>query len=125
MDDFLTEDFLRRVIGSLSFGPRLLVWDSFRCHISQDTKSVLAQMRVQCAVVPGGCTKFIQAPDVSWNKPFIDAISKFHEEWMADGSEKELTKAGNCRRPPIATYLQWVADDWDNLSTDQIRKSFK
>ena len=95
MDNFLTEDFLRGVIDSFSFGSRLLVSDSFS-HISHDTKSVLAQMKVQCAVVPGGCTKYIQAPDVSWNKPFKDAISKFHKKWMADDSEKELTKGGNC-----------------------------
>uniref|UniRef100_A0A915EKE5 DDE-1 domain-containing protein n=1 Tax=Ditylenchus dipsaci TaxID=166011 RepID=A0A915EKE5_9BILA len=49
---------------------RLFVWDSFRCHISESTKKQLKQANLDTAVVPGGCTKFVQAPDVCWNSPF-------------------------------------------------------
>ena len=62
MDYSLTEDFLRRAVGPLSFGKRLLVWDSFRCHISHDTKDVLSELKVDTAVVPGGCTKIRSSP---------------------------------------------------------------
>ena len=126
MDNSLTEDLLRAVVGPLSFGKRLLVWDSFRCHISHDTKDVLSELKVHTAVVPGGCTKYVQAPDVSWNQPFKAAISRLHEDWMADDmAEKELTRGGNPRPPPMDTYLQWVIDAWEGLSADLIRASFK
>lgn len=124
MDNELTEDFLRRVLGPLSFGQRLLVWDSFRCHLSKETKEVLSELKFHTAVVPGGCTKYVQAPDVSWNKPFKSAINRYHEDWMADGSGIELTRGGNPRPPPMETYLQWVVDAWDSLSNDVIRDSF-
>ena len=28
------------------------------------------RFKIDQAIIPGGCTKFIQAPDVVWNKPF-------------------------------------------------------
>ena len=30
----------------------------------------LEKAKIDHVIIPGGCTKFIQAPDVSWNKPF-------------------------------------------------------
>ena len=30
---------------------------------------ILIHTKVDRVVVPGGCAKFIQVPDVSWNKP--------------------------------------------------------
>ena len=39
MNQELTEDYLSKVIGFPMFTPnRLLVWDSFKCHISEATK---------------------------------------------------------------------------------------
>ena len=125
MDNPLTEDFLRRILGPLSFGKRMIICDSFRCHISNDTKAVLSELNTHQAVVPGGCTKYVQAPDVSWNKPFKASICRSHEDWMADGSGVEFTKGGNPRPPPMMTYLQWVVDAWASISSDLIRKSFK
>ena len=90
-DNSLTEDFLRRVLGPLAVGKRLLVWDYFKCHLSEETKAVLAELKVHIAVVPAGCTKYVQAPDVSWIQPFKAAITRFLEDWMADGSGNELT----------------------------------
>ena len=73
MNQPLIEDYLKFVIGAPMFTPHhLLVWDSFKCHISDDTKAVLRKMKVQQAVTPGGCAGFIQAPDISWNKHFKD-----------------------------------------------------
>jgi hypothetical protein len=124
MDNSLTQEFLRRVLGPLSFGKRLLVWDSFRCHISNETKAVLSELKIHQAIVPGGCTKYVQPPDVSWNQPFKAAITRFHEDWMQSGT-KELTAGGNPRPPPMEIYLQWVSDAWDILSSDLIKESFK
>ena len=39
---------------------RLLIWDSFRAHISQDTKKILKKKKIDTAVIPGGCTGLIQ-----------------------------------------------------------------
>ena len=64
MNDVLTIEYLRSVIGALSFGKRLLVWDAYRCHTSAAVRAETARLRLHTSVVPGGCTKFIQAADV-------------------------------------------------------------
>jgi len=65
MNEELTKDYLRRVIGKLSFKQRILVWDAYRCHISEATKSELKRgYNITTAVIPGGCTKYLQAADV-------------------------------------------------------------
>ncbi|KAL3125243.1 hypothetical protein niasHT_005849 [Heterodera trifolii] len=48
------------IFGNFHFGARLLVWDSFRCHISKDTKKTLRRLALHSAVIPGGTTKYIQ-----------------------------------------------------------------
>ena len=52
------------------FKHRLLIWDSFRAHMSEGTKKILKKKRIDQAIIPGGCTGIVQAPDVVWNKPF-------------------------------------------------------
>ena len=61
MNNSLTADYLRSIIGSLSFGKRLLVWDAYKCHTSEATRRETKKMNLHTAVIPGGCTKFIQA----------------------------------------------------------------
>lgn len=60
MDDDLTSEYLKRVMGNTIFGKRLLVWDSFRCHISKTTKQMIKNLNIETAVIPGDCTKFVQ-----------------------------------------------------------------
>jgi len=67
MNDSVTVNYLQSIIGSLSFGQRLLVWDLYKCHISETVKAEVSCLQLKTAVVPGGCTKYIQAVDVVWN----------------------------------------------------------
>ena len=72
MDEALTEQYCHEVIGTFSFGTRrlqLLEWDASRCHLTPRLNDILNRAKVESLIIPGGCTKFIQAPDVSWNKP--------------------------------------------------------
>ena len=65
MNDNITEMYIKEVIGSSLFGRRQFVWDSFKCHITQRAKKLLQTRNVNVAVVPGGCTKYVQPTDVS------------------------------------------------------------
>jgi hypothetical protein len=125
MDDELTAEYLNRVLGQSLFEKRLLIWDSFRCHISQSTKKKLRQLHIHTAIIPGGCTKFIQAPDVSWNAPFKARIRQFYDNWVATGDRMEYTESGNPKPPSMAAYLDWIHRAWDALPKELIAKSFK
>ena len=124
MDDSLTADYLKRVIGQFSFNKRLLIWDAFRCHLSQSTKQQLRNMKIDTAVIPGGCTSFIQAPDVSWNKSLKSKLSDYYEDWTVNGVHT-FTKGGNQRPPTFHDIAQWVHGAWNSISVQQIEKSMK
>ena len=34
---------------------------------------------VDSVIIAGGCTKFIQAPDVSWNKPMMEYLRERYD----------------------------------------------
>ena len=90
--------------GAPMFTPqRLLVWGSFKCH-SDDTKAVLRKTKVQQSVIPGGCTGFIQAPDISWNKPSKNYYTKCYEEWF-EGGKQEFTADGNPKSAPLEDII--------------------
>ena len=76
----LTSEYLQMIVSSSMFGKHLLAWDSYRCHISDATKKLLGKLQIDTAVIPGGCTKFIQAPDVYWNAPFKAKVRHFYED---------------------------------------------
>ena len=74
MNEELVLQFLRMVLGMFFFKKRLLAWDTFEAHMTEPVKKLLKQLKTDDALLPGGCTKYIQAPDVVWNKPFKSHI---------------------------------------------------
>jgi hypothetical protein len=123
MDDELIIEFLNKVLGKLSFHPRMLVWDSFLCHKSPKVKDEMKKLKVESVMIPGGCTRYIQAPDVSWNWPFKNKIKEQYNEWLSGDTPK--TKYGNPAPPPIEIVCRWIKVAWDNVSTEIIKNSFK
>lgn len=97
MNDATMEDYLRKIIkgGNLFSGRRLLVWDAFASHKSNSTTAVLKDLKLDTALIPGGCTASfrwvilvwcgcpVQAPDVSWNKPFKEHVHHYYSLAMA------------------------------------------
>ena len=70
MNTELTLQWIENVKKAFSFKPRLLRWDPYECHIEDTIKKSLATNKIDIVIVPGGCTKYVQAPDVSWNNTF-------------------------------------------------------
>ena len=65
MNTELTLEWINKVLGTFSFNQRYLVWDSYECHIEDSVKSSLKGKKIDVSIIPGGRTKYIQAPDVS------------------------------------------------------------
>ena len=97
MNTHLTNEFVQNVLGSLSFSKRLLVWDTYECHMEGSVSKSLKQKKIESLLIPGGCTKYIQAPDVSWNKPFKAKVSEEYDEWLSTDGINNLTDAGNLK----------------------------
>ena len=65
MNEELTLRWCDEVLGQ----KRLLAWDSFEAHITDEVKRKLTTSKTESLIVPRGCTKYILAPDLIWNKP--------------------------------------------------------
>ena len=115
--------FWLQVLGSMAFGKRLLIWDSYRCHTCDAVNKDCRGKNIDCAVIPGGCTNSIQAPDVSWNKPFKASMREQYDGWLRTG-DKLYTAAGNIRAVSKTILCDMVVKAWKSLSAELIQKSF-
>ena len=91
----------------------MLAWDSFKCHITDSVKQELAQAKIDPVIVPCGCTKYIQPPDVAWNKPFKAKVTEKYNVWMAVRAHS-FTATGNMRGPSHQEIIKWVLEAWEN-----------
>ena len=107
MNEELTIQWCQEIVGSFAFRKRLLVWDTFEAHMTDKVKLSLKEMKVESALVPGGCTKYIQAPDVYWNKSFKGYITEMYDDWLANGVH-QFTEAGNMKSAPRRMVVEWI-----------------
>ena len=84
----------------------------------------LVPSKIDTVIIPGGCTKYIPAPDVVWNKPFKAKVTEQYDEWMA-GQVHSFTAAGNMRGAPRKKIVKWILEAWDSLDSGMIVASFK
>ena len=75
--------------------------------------------------MPGGCTKYIQAPDASWNKPFKAYCTEKYDEWLEAVGIHQETDGGNLKPPSRRTIANWILGSWNQLSSETISKSLK
>ena len=64
--------------------------------MTEPVKGLLKEMRIDDALIPGECPKYIQAPDVFWNRPLRGHIMEFYDEWLASGVHFYI-EAGNMK----------------------------
>ena len=69
MDEKLAIRFIRHIWYKHMELGSLLVWDSFKAHLTEDVLKELARLQIHSVVIPGGCTSKAQPLDVSINKP--------------------------------------------------------
>lgn len=98
--------------GEILFTKHLIVWDAYRCHTSESTRTKLTKLGLHTAVIPGGCTRYVldifkHHADVAWNASFKACLRSLYEAmtrwskwtWVYKGRKNEL--------------CSWVKKDWD------------
>ena len=124
MNEELTLQWCSEILGQFSFCKRLLAWDSYEAHLTDDVKKSLTKSKIESAIVPGGCTKYIQAPDVVWNKPFKGKIQEYYDDWLANGKH-EYTNAGNMKPVPRRFIVEWVIKSLQAIPAETVANSMK
>ena len=85
----------------------------------------LKSSKIDQVIIPGGCTKFIQAADVVWNKPFKAMCTEKYDQWLEEEGIHNETAEGNLKAPPRKRIVQWILESWASLSVEVIKQSFK
>ena len=92
--------------------------------MTDDVRKLLKQMKTDYVLIPGGYTKYVQAPYVFWKKPFKSHIMEFSDEWLASGVH-QYTEAGNVKPASRHLVVEWILESWNQLEKNLIIKSFK
>ena len=87
--------------------------------------AALKSSNIDQVIIPRGCTKYIQAPDVSWNKPFKAMCTEKYDQWLAEEGIHKKTAEGNLKAPPRRRVVEWILESWSSLAVDIIKRSFK
>ena len=82
------------------------------------------QSKTESVIIPGGCTKYIKAPDVVWNNPFKGKIRDFYDDWLANANHK-FTVVGNMKPVLHRMIIELLLKVWEDLSTEMIKASMK
>ena len=65
MNEELTVQWVKNVVGKFYFFRRLLAWDAFAAHLTDNVRGdTLKAANIDDLIIAGRCTKYIQAPDL-------------------------------------------------------------
>lgn len=117
-------EWIRRNLRYTPDQRALLVWDSFRGHLTDAVKDLLARRNVEVAVIPGGLTPVLQPLDKCINKPFKTKVRSQYQTWMVNGPFT-YTPSGKKHAPSKELVLQWIQKAWQEIPADLIANSFK
>ena len=112
---WLTKCYGRRPDGFFHRQPALLVMDSMRAHITEESKECVRVVNSTPAIIPG-LTKLLQPLDISVNRTFKLRLRELWEEWM--------TQTGRMRRATYADVCGWVVTAWKLVNVSCIRSGF-
>ena len=82
--------------------------------MAEDVRKLLKQMKTDNALIPGGCIKYLQAPNMVWNKLFESHIMESYGEWLASGVH-QYTEAGNVKPASLHLVVKWILESWNRL----------
>ena len=111
INEELTTILVKRVSSVFSFSRRLLAWESYEYHMSYSVRKDLTEMNVDSAIKPGGCAKYIQAPNVCWNKPFKARMTELYDQRLRE-VDHQFTEGGNTKPPSRKRITEWLLDAW-------------
>ena len=132
VDENMMAKWVERVLQpDLEDEPGLLIFDSFKAHLTDFVSIELENLKVDTAPIPGGYTSCLQPLDVSINSP---AKKRYNELWavfMASqcscgeiGCEHMFTPAGHRKKPYYDQRARMVSDAMKHISVQAVKNSF-
>ena len=101
MDKFISWWYSRVNDGE----PKLFITDSSSTHLNEETIRLIRQKRVVIAIIPGGCTMYIQALDVYVFSAFKHHHYECAEEWIERNGGRSKIKLTAAQSRILCTRL--------------------
>ncbi|KAM7297491.1 uncharacterized protein ISCGN_022642 [Ixodes scapularis] len=111
-----------RVLFSLRIPGDCSYWTKHPYTRQEAAREALDAKDTDVVLIPGGCTSILQPADVSWMKPFKDALRGIWASFFRKGL---VTPKGNLRKPLRQEVVDFVAQAWASVSEDTVRSLFK
>ena len=68
--------------------------------MTDSVRKDLKEMNVgHSVIIPGGCTKYVEAPDVCWNKPFKARMTELNNQCLSEDVQ-QFIEGGNLKPLP-------------------------
>ena len=86
-----------------------------KAYLTGNVKKTLLNSKIaisKTVIKPGGCTKYLQAPDVVWNRPFQERIQDRYDDWLAD-AKHECAAARNTKPVSSRLVVKWIIKQWE------------
>ncbi|CAI7783876.1 unnamed protein product [Closterium sp. NIES-53] len=102
----------------------LLVFDSYKGHLTESVGQTLKMFKVTRAIIPGGYTTLVQPLDISINRSFKCGVRHLYSTWFEEVETGQMTRAGNLKKLPPEVVLKWIAESWADVPEELVKKSF-
>ena len=89
--------------------PKLFITDSANSHLNSDVIQSLRQKRVVVAIIPKGCTMYVQALDVFAFSVFKKHYDDVAEEFIEKNGPRGQLKLTASQSRILCTRLTWSA----------------
>ena len=103
--------------------PKLLIIDSANSHLNPNSARNLRQKSVVLAVIPKGCTMYLQALDVDIFSTFKHHYSEAADEFLEKNGPRNKVKLTASQSRVLCTRLTWCAWQRTIVSID-LKKAF-
>ena len=114
----------RSFVPSLRTSLNVLILDSFRGHITPEVKDCFKRHGIYIAVIPGGCTPFLQPLDLTVNRSFK---ARLRQKWLGwiNRDDNPVTRSGNVRSISPVKLKQFIDSSFEETPCSVIVNGFK
>ena len=104
--------------GAAESNRDILVLDSFSGHKSASVKACYRERSIKVAVIPGGCTPYLQPLDIAVNRSFKASLKRAWNALM-----QSRASANQCI--DLDQLTRWISEIWRDLSPVIIKNGFR
>lgn len=123
MTSAMVEEWLRLIwechACALLFKDSLLIFHSYRGHLTDAVKTALSKGRMDLGIIPGGMSSQLQLLDVAIKKPFKEGHRKFCTDWLTK-RDHQLTPAKWIKHASLGQVMSCITAAWEDVPAELI-----